>query len=84
MKLTLLLSLVAIVLSVINTILIVGKSHIDKNMSGFNEIIIFTSLIIAIIWAIYGHIDNNIYIIFGNTIIIICLLYLLYLYYCYK
>ncbi len=84
MKLTILLSLVATILTVINTLIVVGKSHIDKNVSSFNELIIFSSLIIAIIWSIYGYIDNNFYIFIGHFIVIICVLYLLFLYYYYK
>ncbi len=84
MRLTIILSFIAIMLTVLNTILIVGKSHIDKNVSGFNESILFTSFIIAIIWCIYGYIDNKQYILIGYLIIIICMMYLLYLYYYYK
>ncbi len=84
MRLNIILSFIAIMLTVFNTIFIVSKSHIERNVSGFNEIILFTSFCIAIIWCIYGFLYNYLHIFIGNIIIIICLIYLLYMYYYYK
>jgi hypothetical protein len=84
MKLTILLSFIAIMLTILNTIFVVSKSHIDKNICGFNEIILFTSLLISIIWCIYGYIEKNLSVFIGYLIIIILLIYLFILYYKYN
>ncbi len=75
------LSAIAISLTIISTILIVGKCHYNKNINNISCEIIYISLLIAIIWSIYGFIENQYNILIGNIIIIILLIYLLYLYY---
>ena len=77
------LSAIAICLTIISTILIVGKCHYNKNIDNISCEIIYISLLIAIIWSIYGFIENKYNIFIGNVIITILLLYLLYLYYKY-
>lgn len=81
MEIKLLLSFIAIVITLLNTIIIVGKSHIDKNVCGYNGVIILTSLLVAIVWCIYGFVDNQKHIFIGYLLVILLLFYLLYLYY---
>ena len=71
----------AIFLNIINTLLFVSKCHNDKNFSNIRCEFIFISLIIAIIWGVYGYIEQKHNILIGNIIVIILLLYLLYIYY---
>jgi hypothetical protein len=78
------LSISAIILTVINTILLVNICHYNKNNNNVNIIkceLIYISLLIAIIWSIYGFIESQLHTFFCNIIIILLLFYLLYLYY---
>lgn len=78
------LSISAVVLTVISTAFIVSICHYNKKMNNINIIrceLIYISLLIAIIWSVYGFIENQQHIIICNVIIIILLFYLLFLYY---
>ncbi len=82
MEITFLLSFIAVMLTLLNTIIIVGKSHFDKKITGINDITILISIIIAIIWFIYGCYAKQTVFCIGYLFIIILLLYLLFLFYC--
>ena len=78
------LSISAVVLTFINTLLFVSICYHNKKMNNINIIrceIIYISLLIAIIWSIYGFIEKQHHIIVCNIIIILLLFYLLFLYY---
>jgi hypothetical protein len=75
------LSIIAFSLTIITTFFIVNKCHITQNINGIYLEVIYLSLLIAIIWTIYGYLEKKQYILIGNLIIILLLLYLLYLYY---
>jgi hypothetical protein len=75
------LSIIAIVLTVISTLLIVGRCHYEKKTDNISCELIYISLLIAIIWSIYGFIKNEQHVLIGYIVIILLLIYLLYLYY---
>jgi len=77
------LSSIAIVLTIINTFLVVNTSIINKNVNNITLELIIMSLLITIVWSIYGYIENHMHILIGNIIIIILLFFLLFLYYKY-
>ena len=65
------LSIIAIILSIINVIILsIGKIY-NKNL-------LYLSLIISFIWCIYGYLDNKKHIFIGNIIIFIMICYILY------
>jgi hypothetical protein len=72
------LSSIAIGLTIINTFLVVNTSIINKNVNNITLELIIMSLLITIVWSIYGYIENHMHILIGNIIIIILLLFLLY------
>ena len=75
------LSSIAIVLTIINTFLVVNTSIINKNVNNITLELIIISLLIAIVWSIYGYIENHMHILIGNIIIIILLFFLLFLFF---
>lgn len=77
------LSSIAIGLTIINTFLIINTCITNKNVNNVTLELIIISLLISIIWSVYGYIENFNHILFGNIIIIILLLCLLFLYYKY-
>ena len=77
------LSCIAIGLTIINTFLVINTCITNKNVNNITLELIILSLLIAIVWSIYGYIENFQHILIGNIIIIILLLCLLFLYYKY-
>ena len=77
------LSSIAIGLTIINTFLVVNTSIINKNVNNITLELIIMSLLIAIVWSLYGYMENYMHILIGNIIIIILLFFLLFLYYKY-
>ena len=73
------LSIIAIGLTIINTFLVINSCIINKKVNVTLELIII-SLLIAIIWSVYGYIENHQHMFTGNIIIILLLSFLLYLY----
>ena len=76
------LSSIAIILSIINTFLVINSCINNKKVSITLDLIII-SLLIAIIWSVYGYIENHQHMFIGNIIIILLLFFLLFLYYKY-
>jgi hypothetical protein len=75
-------SSIAIGLTIINTLLVVNSSYRSKQI-GLTLDIIIISLLIAIVWIVYGYVEKLNHILYGNIIIILLLLFLLFLYYKY-
>ncbi len=64
------LSIIAILLTILNTIFGIGKSH--------DKMFLYLSSIIALIWSIYGYFDNKPYILIGYLIILLIICYIIF------
>jgi hypothetical protein len=70
MDIPFILSLIAIILSIINVLFAVGTSY--------NKILLYLSLLISFIWCIYGYFDNKTHIFIGYLIIFFVISYIIY------
>jgi hypothetical protein len=70
MNITYILSFIAILLTIFNTLILVNS----KYKFNYEIELIILALLISIIWCVYGYINNSYHICIGNLIIVIILI----------
>ncbi len=78
------LSSVAIGLTIINTLIVIRNSEINKTSSGISKEITITSIVISLLWCVYGFIEMKHHVLIGYSVRSVLLIYLLYVYYKYS
>ena len=65
------LSIIVLIINILNTVLAIE--------SNYNKTLLYISLIICLIWCIYGYIEKKHLMFFGNFIILMIVLYIIFL-----
>ena len=79
MDLTFAMKLSGILFLIINTMLVVNKCHVNKTTDHVSHDFIIASLIISIVWLLYGIKNKLTYFYIGYSVVLLLQLYLLYL-----